>query len=362
MPDCYQITKWAERFENNRTRGMKNMAWVPLPNHHDGYSFAELMGHDQGTAIYGAWVLILQVASKCSERGVLVRDNGAPHDAGTLACVTRGDKTVFEIALKELVKVGWLTLLRDEVVIPQEGAGIRHPPAALKTEPICGPHPTDEEGKGREEKERCAAGALDCSSSTVLKKPHTATVTISPQPVELSLPVALQTIGFQAAWDKWHKHRGELRRPMKPTAKAELVQKCLAWGVVRATQAIEHSLCSGYQGIFEASQGAGKPVVARPSAAVALLSPAQIKARAVAAEQMPEYPEAGEVWRLFATCYFRHWRRWPDWGEACEAAAEEIYQVHDGNMASVSAAFVGGFKAGLSRIGEFVSRAGPVHD
>ncbi len=30
------IRNWSENFENNRTRDLKEMKWIPVPNKHDG--------------------------------------------------------------------------------------------------------------------------------------------------------------------------------------------------------------------------------------------------------------------------------------------------------------------------------------
>lgn len=99
MKNVLIVTDWNERFENSRTREMKRMQWVPVPNRFDGDGYTELMDHDQGGLHYAAWVLLLEVASKCQERGRLLRDNGRPHDAGSLSRLTRLPKHAFEEGL-----------------------------------------------------------------------------------------------------------------------------------------------------------------------------------------------------------------------------------------------------------------------
>ena len=110
------VRDWQKHFENNRTRELKNLDWVPIPNKHDGDGFSELMDHPNGTAHYGAWMLITQVASKCDVRGTLLRDGARPYDATSLARVTRGNRAVFEEALPRLVAIGWL----EEVELDDE--------------------------------------------------------------------------------------------------------------------------------------------------------------------------------------------------------------------------------------------------
>ena len=84
----YRIRDWQRHFENNRTRDMEKMRWVPVPNKHDGEGFQRIMQEKDGIIIYGCWHLILQVASKLRERGTLLRDDGTPITADTLALKT----------------------------------------------------------------------------------------------------------------------------------------------------------------------------------------------------------------------------------------------------------------------------------
>jgi len=70
------------------------------------------MAHKDASKIFSAWVLILQVASKCETRGVLARENGKPHTAESLAVKTRGNVEWFRIALDFLSsdEIGWLEI------------------------------------------------------------------------------------------------------------------------------------------------------------------------------------------------------------------------------------------------------------
>lgn len=104
----YSIPNW-DSFENNRTRQLERMAWVPIPNKHDSEGFLTVVSQPNGMALYAAWILIVQLASKCPTRGVLVRNNGQPHDAESMALVTRCDVEVFRAAIPLLQSVGWLT-------------------------------------------------------------------------------------------------------------------------------------------------------------------------------------------------------------------------------------------------------------
>ena len=144
----YRVRNWDKHFETHRTRELKKIDWVPIPNSHDGDGYTELLDHPDGMAHYGAWLLILAVASKSTPRGVLIRDieNGdnPAHIPRTLARLTRGSAATFEEAIPRLVSIGWLETCDDPAQIPRN-------PAPLRGKPTI--EGKGREGKGREGKE-----------------------------------------------------------------------------------------------------------------------------------------------------------------------------------------------------------------
>jgi hypothetical protein len=141
-----RVRDWNNLYENNRTRGLKRMEWVPVPNRMDGDGFTELMDHPNGVAHFGCWNLCLQVASRCHPRGSLAREDGRPHDAVSLARITRAPAAMFEEAIPRLLHIGWLEN------VSQSAAGIPHDPAVIPHEPAAALRVTDYgmEGNGRE--------------------------------------------------------------------------------------------------------------------------------------------------------------------------------------------------------------------
>ena len=117
----YRIKNWNVHFENNKTRVIDNLRWVPVPNKHDGEGFLTIMEQEDGLVIYGCWHLILQVASKCRERGLLVRDDGTPHTAKSIA-LKSGCRQVSAIvrALEFCAseQVGWIEVFEGDKAIP----------------------------------------------------------------------------------------------------------------------------------------------------------------------------------------------------------------------------------------------------
>lgn len=137
-----RIKDWGKIYENNRTRELKHLDWIPVPNKQDGDGYTLLVDRPDGAEMLGAWLAILQVASKCGVRGTLLRDSATPHDSASLARITRLPKNVFDKVLSVLVEeCKWVEYIDDS----SNPAQIPHIPA-----PNCGL--VTMEGKGREGK------------------------------------------------------------------------------------------------------------------------------------------------------------------------------------------------------------------
>ena len=137
-----RIAGWNQHFENNRTRELKALAWVPIPNKMDGDGYTQLVDHPDGAAHFGAWIAIVEIASRCDPRGTLLREcrrqvpatsqDGAGlqigHDSVSLSRISRISEQIFRDAIPRLIEIGWLELLNHcgQVLtsIPQEGATI----------------------------------------------------------------------------------------------------------------------------------------------------------------------------------------------------------------------------------------------
>lgn len=103
-----RIKNWDKHFENNRTRELKKLSWVPFPNSHDGDGYTELLDHPTGAAHFGCWCAICEVASKCDPRGTLMRDGGKTHDCASLSRMTRIPQEVLKEAIERLITIGWI--------------------------------------------------------------------------------------------------------------------------------------------------------------------------------------------------------------------------------------------------------------
>lgn len=128
-----EIVDWGKHYENYRTRELKALSWVPLPNKHDGDGYTELVNHPNGAAHFGAWCALVQLASRCHNgdtsvvstekhrfnakydstdhpfgRGILLRENGEGHDERSLERITRIPSEVWKEALPRLLSIGWI--------------------------------------------------------------------------------------------------------------------------------------------------------------------------------------------------------------------------------------------------------------
>ena len=118
-----RIKDWSLRYEVNRTKEVRNLRWLPLPNNLDSDLYCELVDHPLGAAHFGIWIGLLIVASRCEPRGELRRDGGMPHTAASLARMLRMPIDVVEGAIQRLLEIGLLEVTPQQgATLPQQGA------------------------------------------------------------------------------------------------------------------------------------------------------------------------------------------------------------------------------------------------
>jgi hypothetical protein len=138
----YRVKDWHTHFENSETRKLKSLKWVPVPNKQDGATYRALWDLPEAPEVFAAWILLLEVASKCPERGLLAKD-GEAIDAAKLALYTGCPEEVYLHAIPALTSIGWLE------VVEVDGASPGILPEAPETSGLKG-----KEGKGKEQKGR----------------------------------------------------------------------------------------------------------------------------------------------------------------------------------------------------------------
>ena len=232
-----KIKNW-DQYENNRTRNMADMRWVPVPNRFDGDQITEVI--EEGAAIYGAWVAVLLVASRCKPRGELIRENGEPHNAKTLARRTRLPQKDFDRAIPILISAGLIERCTNTAGSRQEGA---EEVAGARQEGAGFAHPTDyrREGKGIErkgiEKNRKPAEPVTVDSLTI--------------PDSIKTPDALEALSdwleYKRSRREGYKKAGHLNGLLKTYSDPETLARD-----------IRHSIGSGYKGLITAPGSANR--------------------------------------------------------------------------------------------------------
>jgi len=143
---AFRIVDWDDHFEVNRTRELKTMVWVPVPNNLANDGYIQLVDHPNGAAHLGAWLAILEVASRCDPRGTLVRGSRTAlrsHDFASLSRLTRLPASLFaEVVPRLIEELGWMEEIELDYVfsmvnggqtaeMSQAGAGLSHDAAEI---------------------------------------------------------------------------------------------------------------------------------------------------------------------------------------------------------------------------------------
>ncbi len=130
-PAMFRIKGWDENFESAQTRRVKGqLRWVLVPTRHDGKSFRRLLREEDGMALFGAWVVILEVAAKCKTRGVLEDEEG-PLTAEDIADATGAPAAAIQRAFEVLSskEIKWLVPLRERSERAPTPSTLREHPA-----------------------------------------------------------------------------------------------------------------------------------------------------------------------------------------------------------------------------------------
>ena len=160
-PPILCVRDWNERHENSKSRAMLDTRWFPMLNDLSADEYVELLDHTDGSAHFGVLISLLMVASRAKPRGTLVTHDGRPHDAESLARLTRHPKILVETAIDRLLKIGLLEWRsgnpRRKNIIPQ------HPevsigPEGTSEEKGIEHHHQEQKKKGKEQKRTEAEG------------------------------------------------------------------------------------------------------------------------------------------------------------------------------------------------------------
>ena len=151
MKKLYRIKNWDENFENHDSRKLKKCSFVCVPNKQDGKGYRRLAKHKNSVGIFCGWSLMLQIASKLPERGLLADEDGAL-SAIDLSDMSGFPVEVFDRALSVLSDpnegIEWI-----EIVSEENGIKTGDSPAISRHLPPSPDITGRREGKGMEQKE-----------------------------------------------------------------------------------------------------------------------------------------------------------------------------------------------------------------
>lgn len=149
----YRIKDWDRCFENSESRKIKSLSWTPFPNKHDTAPFRRVAALKNAPDVFCAWILIVQVASRMPERGVLANSSG-PLTAEDLSLMTGFPERIFGAAFAALVKPGIQWILTTSGESPGVPGNL---PASRDMSGLQGTEQNRTEGQGREQKEEAAS-------------------------------------------------------------------------------------------------------------------------------------------------------------------------------------------------------------
>jgi len=209
----FAIKDWDTLFENAASRKLKGLGWVPIPNSHDSLAYCRMMARKDGPEIFAAWILIVQLGSRCADRGILASSDGRPYCPEEMAVKTRGPERIFTLALPYLCEVGW-----------------------MDSEPKMGESASRSAGSG-------GIAAVNRKEKKGIEKQ-------TPNPLKgVSFPDNLISDKFKKSWGEWMGHRVEIKKPLKPIQITKQLKRLSELGEAAAIEALEHTMENGWQGI-----------------------------------------------------------------------------------------------------------------
>ncbi len=104
------ITNWASEYENHRSRELANPRWVAMTNRLGHDDLLDLLETDDGLAHLGLFTLLVWMAQRSPERGKLLRSDGRPHTAATIARQLHMNLATVQQGISYLANdLGWIS-------------------------------------------------------------------------------------------------------------------------------------------------------------------------------------------------------------------------------------------------------------
>jgi hypothetical protein len=141
-------------------------------------------------------------------------------------------------AIADLAKMGWITAQK------RTGMTTKYTPRTLPNSiPYPIQYPTQSDTPHPTQSDTPHPTQSDTPEGNPLRKPKKVT--------QIKVDHAFQSDEFRDAWQAWQTHRREIKKPMTETSAGMLMKKLGKMGESNAIAAIEQSIASGWQGVFE---------------------------------------------------------------------------------------------------------------
>lgn len=224
MQRILRVKNWAKNFETSETRKWKHLKWLPVSNNQCDPGYSKLMRLADGPLLFGAWIGILQAASRCKVRGTFIEGDGTPYDAESLAAVAQMPTQLIERAIEFFTtQIKWLewfeqkpsAVAEDSAAVPSlngtERNGIELNGTELNrtSDPICASSSENSNTVNQQE-----GGAHVAQKLALVLRPRT------PQDRDLIAKVSLLrqrgAISERAVWDAAsavESKRSQLKKP-----------------------------------------------------------------------------------------------------------------------------------------------------
>ncbi len=120
MATVLRIIDWDKNFETAESRKIGRLTWVAVPLKR-GTGYKRLLMQDDGPALLGAWIAIVEFAATCFVRGLLCRENGRPYKAMDIAVTMDLPVKLIQQALDSLsnteLEIDWIETIDDQAAL-----------------------------------------------------------------------------------------------------------------------------------------------------------------------------------------------------------------------------------------------------
>lgn len=120
MATVLRIIDWDKNFETAESRKIGRLTWVAVPLKR-GTGYKRLLMQEDGPALLGAWIAIVEFAATCFVRGLLCRENGRPYKAMDIAVTMDLPVNLIQQALDILsnteLEIDWIETIDDQTAL-----------------------------------------------------------------------------------------------------------------------------------------------------------------------------------------------------------------------------------------------------